>query len=65
MPDLNKSEAVRDYFKSNPKATTQEVVDALAKQGITIAAGLVRNIKSKHNKSALPRKRPKSLPTPK
>ena len=50
MPDLNKSEAVRDYFKSNPKATTQEVVDALAKQGITIAAGLVRNIKSKHNK---------------
>ena len=50
MPDLNKSEAVRDYFKSNPKATTQDVVDALAKQGITIAAGLVRNIKSKHNK---------------
>ena len=50
MAEINKSQAVRDYFKSNPKATTQDVVDALAKQGITIAAGLVRNIKSKHIK---------------
>ena len=61
MPELNKSEAVRDYFKSNPKATTQEVVDALAKQGITIAAGLVRNIKSKHNKRQAAKKAAKSV----
>ena len=56
MADLNKSEAVRDYFKSNPKATTQDVVDALAKQGITVAAGLVRNIKSKHIKKLAAKK---------
>ncbi len=64
MPDLNKSEAVRDYFKSNPKATTQEVVDALAKQGITIAAGRVRNIKSKHIKKLAAKKAAKVAANP-
>jgi predicted metal-dependent hydrolase len=48
-PEVNKSQAIRDHFKSNPKAKTQEVVDASAKQGITVSGNLVRITKSKHN----------------
>ena len=33
---VNKSQAIRDFFKANKKAKTQEVVAALAKQGITV-----------------------------
>ena len=32
MAEVNKSQAIRDYFKSNKKAKTREVVDALGKQ---------------------------------
>jgi hypothetical protein len=46
----NKSQAIRDYFKVNKKAKTSEVIDALAKKGITVTVGLVNNVKSKHNK---------------
>ena len=56
MPELNKSQAIRDFFKSNPKAKTQEVVDALAKQGITVTTGLVTNVKSTHNKKRAAKK---------
>ncbi len=49
-PEVNKSEAIRNYYKSNPKAKTKDVVDALAKKGITVATGLVTNVKSTHNK---------------
>jgi len=49
-PEVNKTQAVRDYFKANPKAKSQEVVEALAKQGITISANYVGNIKASHNK---------------
>ena len=49
-PEVNKSEAIRNYYKSNPKAKTKEVVDALAKQGITVTVGLITNVKSTHNK---------------
>ena len=45
--DVNKTQAVRDYLKANKKAKAQEVVDALAKQGITITVGYVRTIKAK------------------
>ena len=48
-PELNRSQAIRDYFTANPKAKTQEVVDALAKHGITVSVGLVNTVKSKHN----------------
>jgi len=47
---VNKSQAIRDYYKSNPKAKTQEVVDALEKQGVTVTANLVTTVKSAHNK---------------
>ena len=32
-PEVNKSQAIRDYFEANPKAKTQEVVNALARTG--------------------------------
>ncbi len=50
MPEINKSEAIRDYFKANPKVKAQEVADGLAKKGISVTANLVNTVKSKHNK---------------
>ena len=47
--EVNKSEAIRDVFKSNPNAKAQEVVDALAKKGVTVTVSLVHTVKSKHN----------------
>jgi hypothetical protein len=47
---VNKSQAVREYLKANRKAKNQEVVDALAKQGITTTANYVGNIKATFNK---------------
>jgi hypothetical protein len=48
--DVNKSQAIRDFLKANPKARNQEVVDALAKQGIGVSPNYVNNIKTTHNK---------------
>jgi hypothetical protein len=48
--EVNKAQAVREYLRANHKAKNQEVVDALAKQGITITANYVGNIKATHNK---------------
>lgn len=48
--EVNKSQAVREYLKANQKAKNQEVVDALAKKGITVNANYVGNIKATHNK---------------
>ena len=47
---VNKSQAVRDYFKTHKKAKNQEVVDALAKKGVAITASYVGNVKATHNK---------------
>ena len=49
-PEVNRSEAIRNYYKANPKATAKEVVDAVAKEGITVTTGLVYAVKGKHNK---------------
>jgi hypothetical protein len=54
--EVNKTQAVRDYLKANKKAKNQEVVDALAKKGITISANYVGNIKATHNKRQRARK---------
>lgn len=43
----NKSQAIRDYFKANRKASAKEVTEALGKQGIVVTEGLVYNIKGK------------------
>ena len=55
-PEVNKSQAIRDYFKKNKKATAQEVVDALAREGVTVNAGLVYAVKAKHNQRVAARK---------
>ena len=49
-PEVNRSQAIRNYFKLNPKAKTQEVIDALATHGITVTTNLVTTVKSTHNK---------------
>ena len=56
MAEVNKSEAIRDFFKANPKAKSQEVADGLAKKSITVSVGLVNTVKSKHNKRQAARK---------
>jgi len=43
---VNKSKAVREYVKSNPKAKNQEVAEALGKQGIKVSANYVATIRS-------------------
>jgi hypothetical protein len=44
---VNKSQAVREYLKTHPKATSGEIAAALTKQGIKITPGHVANIKTK------------------
>ena len=44
---VNKSQSIRDYLKTNKKAKAQEVVDALAKQGIETTVNYVTNLKSR------------------
>lgn len=44
---VNKSEAIRNYLKTNPEAGPKEVKEALGKQGIEVSDGLVSNIKHK------------------
>jgi hypothetical protein len=56
MPEVNKSLAIRDYFKANPKAKAQEVVDALARKGITTTVNYVNNLKTAHNRAHAARK---------
>ena len=43
---VNKSMAVREYVKSNPKAKNQEVAEALGKQVIKVSANYVATIRS-------------------
>jgi hypothetical protein len=47
---VNKTQAVKEFLKANPKAKNQVVVDALAKKGIIISANYVATIKTTHNK---------------
>jgi hypothetical protein len=46
---VNKSKAIRDYYKLHKTAKPLEVVEALAKQGIETTANYVSNLKAKHN----------------
>jgi len=43
----NKSQVVRDYRKTHPKAANKEISEALAKQGVVISPKHVANIKAK------------------
>jgi arginine repressor len=64
MIEVNKSQAIRDYYKSNPKATPQEVVDALAKKSITVTTNLVTTVKSQHNTARAAKKAAKNQAAP-
>ena len=61
-PEVNKSQAIRDHFKSNPKAKTQEVVDALAKQASRSLSALSAPSSPSTTRGTLPRKRPRQRP---
>ena len=54
--EINKSQAIRDYYNLSPKATSREVMDGLARQGIAVTIGLVNTVKSKHNQRQARRK---------
>ena len=47
---VNKTQAVRDYAKAHPEATSGEIAAALNKKGIKITANYVANIKSQSKK---------------
>ena len=53
---VNKTQAVRDYLKTHPKAMSGEIAAALTKQGIKITAGHVANIKTQINKARTAKK---------
>jgi arginine repressor len=55
----NKSQAVRDYLKAHPEATSGEIAAALNKNGVNIAVSYVANIKTILNKGRKAKKAPK------
>ncbi|MGA7700597.1 MAG: hypothetical protein WCB27_13380 [Thermoguttaceae bacterium] len=57
---VNKTQAVRDYLKTHPKAMSGEIAAALTRQGIKITAGHVANIKSQINKAHTTKKAAKA-----
>ena len=50
-PKVNKTQAVRDYLKMHPKATSGEIAAALNKKGIKLTPNYVANIKVTINKA--------------
>lgn len=46
----NKSQAIRDYYKTNPTAKPREVVTELKKKGITVSTAFVSTIRSTSKK---------------
>jgi len=53
---VNKTQAVRDYLKTHPKAMSGEIAAALNKQGIKITPSHVANIKTQINKARTAKK---------
>ena len=41
----NLSQSIRDHLQANPSATPNQIVEALAKQGIMVSPGLASNVK--------------------
>jgi hypothetical protein len=54
---VNKSQAIREYFSSNPNASTKTVIAALAQKGQKVSPPLVYFIKSKLNRAGRKAKR--------
>jgi hypothetical protein len=53
---INKTQAVRDYLKAHPAATSGEIAAALNKKGIKLTANYVANIKTQINKARTAKK---------
>ena len=53
---VNKTQAVRDYLKDHPKATSGEIAAALNKQGIKITMNYAANIKTTLKKTRTTKK---------
>jgi hypothetical protein len=53
---VNKSQAVRDYLKTHPKAMSGEIATVLNKRGVKITPGHVANIKTQINKARTAKK---------
>jgi len=45
--DVNKSQAIRDLYKENPKMKAKEVVEVLGQRGVDVKTGLVYIVKGK------------------
>ena len=39
------SQSIRDYLGAKPSATTNQIVEGLAKQGVKVSPGLAANVK--------------------
>ena len=63
-PKINKTQAVNDYLKDHPGATSSEIAAALTKKGIEITANHVSNIKSSLNKASKTKKAAKKSAAP-
>jgi hypothetical protein len=57
-PEVNKAQAVRDYFAANPTAGPTAVVAALKKQGVDVAPNYVAAIKGRLSKTGTAKKLP-------
>ncbi len=55
-PQVNKTQAVRDYLKDHPNAMSGEIAAAFNKQGIEITPGYVAGIKTMINKTSAAKK---------
>ena len=53
----NKSQAIRDAFKANPKATAKDIVALLAQKQIAVKPGLIYMIKGRMAQKKAHRKR--------
>ncbi len=48
--DVNRSQAIRDFFQGNPDSKAREVVKGLSNQGIQVSEDLVYAVKRKLGK---------------
>lgn len=49
---VNKSQAIRDYFKAHPEAGPTEVSKALTGKGLAVSVALVSNVRHNMNKKS-------------
>ena len=49
---VNKSEAIRAFSKSNPKAGPKEIAETLSKKGIKVSAAFVSTVRSTDKKKS-------------